>query len=361
VTAVTAVPAVTCRSVDIAHGDRVVVTGLDLTVAPGEMLVLLGPSGSGKTTILGAIAGFLPIRSGEIRVGDRLVAGPARHEPPDRRDVAVVFQDYALWPHMNALETVAYPLRRRGLGAAAARIEAGRLLDQLGIAGLADRRPAEMSGGEQQRLGLGRALARGAGVQLFDEPTAHLDGTLRERLQGEIAAQRKESGAAGIYATHETAEALAMADRVALIREGRVIQHGTPREVYEAPVDAWAARLTGPASEIVAELAGFQDGQPDLVIGGVHVRPAAGPTNGNATGAGPGTTGAATLLVRPDWATLGGPLPGTVARVQFRGGHTDYLLATPAGEVGVRRIGPPIAAEGESVGWRLDRVRLLEG
>ncbi len=176
--------AVDCRAVDVAYGERRVITGLDLAVAPGEMVVLLGPSGSGKTTILGAIAGFLPISGGEIRVAGRVVAAPGRHEPADRRNVAVVFQDYALWPHMSALETVAYPLRRRPARGSNPEHEARSILERLGIGSVADRRPAEMSGGEQQRVGLGRALARGAAVQLFDEPTAHVDATLARAARG---------------------------------------------------------------------------------------------------------------------------------------------------------------------------------
>jgi ABC-type Fe3+/spermidine/putrescine transport system ATPase subunit len=350
-------PAIRCVGVDIAYDDRVVVRGLDLAIAPGEMVVLLGPSGSGKTTILSAIAGFFPIRGGEIRLSGRLVAAADRHEPPNRRDVAVVFQDYALWPHLSAVETVRYPLQRRGLGGTEAGREASSVLERLGIAALADRRPSEMSGGEQQRVGLGRALARHAAVQLFDEPTAHLDAALRERLLVEIADGRRSSGAAGVYATHDTAEALAIADRVVLIRDGRVAQVGTPREVYEAPVDLWSARLTGRASEISAELTGWNGGRPDLLVGGVHVRPEADP---GSTGAGASRAGRMVALVRPDWVGLDGPLPGTVVQVQYRGTHTDYVLTTPVGEVAVRRIGPPVASSGDPIGWRLNRVRLLD-
>ena len=196
------------RGLTVAYGPTTVLDSVNLSVGEGEVLALLGPSGSGKSTLLNAIAGFISIRSGEITLGTRLVATPNRADPPERREVAFVFQDYGLWPHLTALDTVAYPLRRRGVRREAARAQAQQILDRLGIGALADRKPAQLSGGEQQRVGLGRALARQAVLYLFDEPTAHLDAHLRDVFLGEIAARRRETGAAAIYATHDAAEAL---------------------------------------------------------------------------------------------------------------------------------------------------------
>jgi ABC-type Fe3+/spermidine/putrescine transport system ATPase subunit len=343
---------VEARGVSIGYDRTLVVDRLDLTVRSGEMVVLLGPSGSGKTTILAAIAGFVPIRAGELRIGGRTVATARHHDPPERRDVAVVFQGSGLWPHLSAVDTVAYPIRRRGASAADARREAAAILERFGIAQLADRRPAEMSGGEQQRVGLGRAMARRAALHLFDEPTAHLDGPLRERLLDEIATARREAGAAGIYATHDTAEALAIADRLALIREGQLVQIGTPLEVYEAPVDAWAARLTGPASELDGVVVGAAGDVTELDLAGIRVR-------ATVDAAPRGATGPARLLIRPDWAILGGPLPGRVSAVRFRGSHTDIDLAMPAGTVAIRRPGPPSVSPGDEPGWTLLRARCL--
>jgi ABC-type Fe3+/spermidine/putrescine transport system ATPase subunit len=343
---------VDARRVAIGYGDSLVVEDLDLTVEAGEMVVLLGPSGSGKTTILAAIAGFLPIRSGELRLAGRVVAGPGRHDPPERRDVAVVFQGAALWPHLNAVDTVAYPIRRRGVGDGRARDEALAILDQLGVRELAERRPAEMSGGEQQRVGLGRALARLAALHLFDEPTAHLDGPLRRRLLDTIAAARRAAGAAGIYATHDTAEALAIADQIALVRDGRNVQTGSPLEVYERPIDEWAARLTGPASVVEGGVleAGGADGMAVVEIAGSRRRVQLGPDS---------SAGPSQLLVRPDWATLGGTLGGRVVSVRFAGAQTDVDLATPAGTVTIRCPGPPMVAVGDEPGWDLRRAHRL--
>ncbi|HEX2026902.1 MAG TPA: ATP-binding cassette domain-containing protein, partial [Nitriliruptorales bacterium] len=264
------------------------------------------------------------------------------------------------------------------------------LLDRMGVGGLSQRRPAELSGGQQQRVGVARALARDAALYLFDEPTAHLDTALRAALQEEVAERRRDAGAAALYATHDAAEALAVADRVALLREGRIAQAGTPRDVYERPVDLWAAQLTGPAAVLRVEVLGegpglrirvgdvevevasdgsgeaggrslLDAGQDDggvVVHGGVPVGGGAGEPRA-AAGAGSARSGPRAVLVRPEWTALGGPLSGTVRGVWYRGPYTDYRIDTPGGQVTVRRPGPPRARTGERVGWRLDRVWLL--
>ncbi len=203
-----------------------------------------------RRRLLNAIAGFLPIASGRIEIGGREVATPQAAEPPERRSVGMVFQHYGLWPHLSALETVAYPLRRAGLAAAAARSEASRYLDQMRIS-----RPSAAAAGRavgRRAAASGRGTRPGAqaAVFLLDEPTAHLDTALRTELQDELAERRRADGAAALMATHDIEEALGLADRVVLLREGRVIQTGTPTEVYERPIDAWAARMTGPVSVV---------------------------------------------------------------------------------------------------------------
>jgi ABC-type Fe3+/spermidine/putrescine transport system ATPase subunit len=310
-------PALEARDLDVAHGTQLALRGVSLAVAPGQVLALLGPSGSGKSTLLHAVAGFLAPARGVVRIAGATVAGQGRMLPPERRSVGVVFQNHALWPHLSAVDTVAYPVRRRGAGRAEARAEARAVLDLFGIAHLAGRRPAELSGGEQQRVGLARALARRAAVYLFDEPTAHLDTHLRTLFLDELVARRREQGAAALYATHDAEEALGLADRVALLRGGRLVQLGTPEEVYERPVDRFAARLTGPASVLDA------DGGP--------------------------------VLVRPGWARLGGPLDGRLRDVRFRGPHSDHLVQTAMGELLIREPGRPALSPGDDVTWSLER------
>lgn len=340
-------PAVHCRGVAVAYGRVIALDAVDLVVDPGQAVALLGPSGAGKSTLLHVLAGFVAPTRGEVDVAGQTVATPARSVPPERRAVGVVFQHYALWPHMSALDTVAYPLRRRGVRARDARRQALELLERMGIPELAGRRPAELSGGQQQRVGLARALAREAAVYLFDEPTAHLDTALRATLQEEMTDRRRELGAAAVYATHDAGEALAVADRVVLLREGRVVQSGAPKEVYEQPVDLWAAQLTGPASLLDGPTRPAGHGRVALQVAGESV---VVPGGGAAGG---------TALVRPEWVDLGGALPGKVDQVWYRGPHTDYRLDTPLGFVEVRRPGPPQAARGEVTDWSLRRVWLV--
>ena len=318
-------PALEVTDLVVAYEATTALCGVSLSVRPGEVLALLGPSGSGKSTLLHVVAGFLVPTAGTIRLGGTTVAGNGRPLAPERRDLAVVFQNYALWPHLSALDTVAYPARRRGAGRAQARSEALAILERLRIAHLADRRPAELSGGEQQRVGLARALARRPSVYLFDEPTAHLDTHVRGVFLEELVTRQRDSGAAAVYATHDAEEALGLADRVALLREGRLLQVGTPQQVYDQPVDLFAARLTGPASVI-----GAADGSGEL-------------------------------LIRPGWARLGGPLEAKLRAVWFRGPHSDYLVAGPLGELLIREAGPPQHPVGARVGWTLLRSRPLPG
>jgi len=319
-------PAVEARAVMVSYGETPAVRGVDLVVAPGETVALLGPSGSGKTTLLYAIAGFLPLSGGEIVIEGSVVSSPTVSLPPERRPLAMVFQHYGLWPHMAAAETVAYPMHRAGVDKKEAARLASDLLEQMRIGHLAGRRPAELSGGEQQRVGLARALARRPAVYLLDEPTAHLDTVLKADLQSELAHRMRADGAAAIHATHDVEEALAVADRVALMRDGEVVQVDRPDDVYARPVDEWAAHLTGPASFIEGEVAAV------------------------------GADGAGRYLVRPDWARLDGPLPARVSDVRFRGTHTDYRLETDLGSVLVREPGPARLDEGAGTSLAIERV-----
>lgn len=311
-------PVLSVRDLCVEYDRRPVLSTVSLAVESGAVLAVLGPSGAGKSTLLHAVAGFTDPVSGEVRINGRLVASAGHLEPPDRRDVGVVFQSYALWPHLSAVDTVAYPLRRAGLRRTDARRQAQEILERLDVGHLAGRRPGELSGGEQQRVGLARALARRPALYLFDEPTAHLDAHVRAVFLAELLQRQKESGAAAVYATHDAEEALGLADRVALLDAGRVVQVGTPQQVYDEPVDLWAARLTGPASAVA---------DPD---------------------------GRGTLLVRPEWARLGqGPFEGTLRQVWFRGPHCDHLVDSDLGPVTVR---VPSSSSGNSSGsssWRV--------
>ncbi|MEP6856215.1 MAG: ABC transporter ATP-binding protein [Pedococcus sp.] len=315
-------PALQLTGLEVAYGPVVALAAVDLQVSPGEVIALLGSSGSGKTTLLHAVAGLVEPTSGQISIGERVVAGAGRWTAPEDRRVGLVFQGAALWPHINVLDTVAYPIQRGGATKANARCEAAALLERLGLAALTERFPAQLSGGEQQRVGLARALARNPDLFLFDEPTAHLDTHLRGLVLEEIARRREALGAAALYATHNAAEALAIADRVAVLRGGRLVQIGTPQEVYEQPVDVDTARLTGPASV-------------------VHTNILCERGNNESSGR---------VLVRPDWVRLGGDLPGRVDSVRYRGPHTDLVISVAGGQLLVSCPGPPRRRVGEQVG-----------
>jgi ABC-type Fe3+/spermidine/putrescine transport system ATPase subunit len=318
--------AVACRGLSVAYGDVPALTDVDLELGAGQVLALLGASGSGKTTLLHTLAGFIRPTTGEVLMDGHLVAGPHTWVAPEHRKVGLVFQGAALWPHLNVLDTVAYPIRRRGCSRAEARAGAQVLLERVGLTALAARRPAQLSGGEQQRVGLARALARDPALFLFDEPTAHLDPHLRGVVLDEIARRSEALGAAAVYATHDATEALAVADLVAVLRDGRVVQVGTPGEIYERPMDLDVARLTGPVSLLES-----------------------GPANG------PGSSGQA-RLVRPDWVSFGGDIPGTVSLVRYRGPHTDYAVDVVGGTLLVRETGRTRRNPGAVVGVSIHRT-----
>jgi ABC-type Fe3+/spermidine/putrescine transport system ATPase subunit len=341
------------RDVAVRYDGSEVLSGVSLSVAEGEILALLGPSGSGKSTLLHTVAGFLPPTAGEVWLHGQRVASPARVTAPERRDIAVVFQNYALWPHMSVVDTVAYPMRRRHIAGATARQTALRILDRLHIGHLAARRPAELSGGERQRVGLARALARDASLYLFDEPTAHLDTHVRGIFLEELITRQRATGAAALYATHDAEEALALADRVALLDNGRLVQVGTPEQVYAEPVNLWAARLTGPASLLSAAVVAVDGRQWTLDVAGTQAVI-------SCDGSGDRPAGLERFLVRPGWAHLGGHLTGGVRAVRFRGPHSDYLVETGAGDVLIRDAEAPRLRVGDRLTWGLERAWLVE-
>ncbi|MDX1659981.1 MAG: ABC transporter ATP-binding protein [Nitriliruptorales bacterium] len=339
-------PVLACRDLAVSYGEVDVLSGLDLEVAAGETVALLGPSGSGKTTLLYAVAGFVSPSAGRIDIAGVTVSGRGRRPvPAEDREVGLVFQNYALWPHLTALETVAYPVRRRGVERSTAERRARELLALMGIGELGHRKPDQLSGGQQQRVGLARALAREARLYLMDEPTAHLDAALRAALQREIAAVRERTGAAAVYATHDAGEALAVADRVALLRGGRLVQVGAPEEVYSQPVDRWAAELTGVASVLDVAVDDVDRKSLEIEVAGVSLRVGVAEVREGSR---------ARLLVRPEWVSFGSEgAPGTVEHVAFRGPHTEYRLSTPGGELVARQDGRARFHVGDSLTWQL--------
>ena len=237
-----------------SFGPARVLDRVSFTVSPGRFLVLLGPSGSGKTTLLRCLAGIERADSGSVHLGELPLAHGRTHLAPDRRDLAMVFQDYALWPHMTATGNVGYALRRRRLDREQARRRVERALERVGLSGQAEQYPHQLSGGQQQRVALARALVAEPGLLLFDEPLSNLDADLRERLRVEIATLTRESGATVVYITHDQAEAFALADEIGVLEGGSLVQLGSPEDVYHRPASPFVARFTGLAGELPGEL-----------------------------------------------------------------------------------------------------------
>jgi iron(III) transport system ATP-binding protein len=249
-------PAVELRNVSKEFYSVQAVRDIDLTVQEGEFLALLGPSGCGKTTTLRMVAGFEVPTAGEIRIRDRLVSGPGHFIPPEARKVGMVFQSYAVWPHMTVEANVSYPLKLRGLRPAERRERTRRVLELVQLPGLEGRFPHQLSGGEQQRVALARALNMEPAVLLLDEPLSNLDAQLRKEMRVEIKALQRRLGITILYVTHDQEEALTMADRVAVMGRGLIHQLGSAEEVYEQPADRFVAEFMGWTTFLPCEVAG---------------------------------------------------------------------------------------------------------
>ena len=223
------------------YDNTLAVDAIDLQISSGELFFLLGPSGCGKTTLLRMLAGFIEPTAGRIQFGDRDVT----HDPPNKRNTGMVFQSYALWPHMSVVENVAYGLKIRKLSPADQQAKAIDALELVQMGHLAQRRPNELSGGQQQRVALARAIVIEPEVLLLDEPLSNLDAKLRLEMRSEIRRICSTLGMTTVYVTHDQKEALSIADRLAILKEGKVMQVGTPREVYQSPNSQFVAEFIG--------------------------------------------------------------------------------------------------------------------
>ena len=233
-----------------SYGDQPVVRDVTLRIRAGEFFTFLGPSGCGKTTLLRMIAGFVEPDEGSLYLDDQ----PVNLVPPWRRDIGMVFQNYALWPHMTVFENVAFGLRERKISRAEAKTRVAKILDQVGLQGTDTRRPSQLSGGQQQRVALARTLVIQPRVLLLDEPLSNLDAKLRVEMRLELLKLQREIGLTTIYVTHDQEEALAMSNRIAVIYQGQVVQEGAPRQIYEQPANDFIAGFVGQSNLISGKI-----------------------------------------------------------------------------------------------------------
>ncbi|MEP7205653.1 MAG: ABC transporter ATP-binding protein [Casimicrobiaceae bacterium] len=242
------------RSLVKRYGTVPAVAGVSLDIAEGELIVLLGPSGCGKTTTLRCVAGLEDVSEGEIAMGERVVSSPGFSLPPEKREIGMVFQSYAIWPHMSVAENVAFGLKLKKLPNDAIRSRVERALALVGLEKYGDRGASQLSGGQQQRVALARAIVLEPGVLLFDEPLSNLDAKLREKMRFELRQLQKRLGITSIYVTHDQQEAMVIADRVVLMNEGRIDQIGTPVDIYQRPASRFGAEFIGLANIVEAKV-----------------------------------------------------------------------------------------------------------
>jgi iron(III) transport system ATP-binding protein len=317
-----------------SFGDVEVLHGISMTVPAGGTLALLGPSGCGKTTLLRIVAGLEQPDTGTVTVGDTVLTDGRRTVPPERRRVGMVFQDWALFPHLSVAANVAYGLRKLPGPEADRRV--ADALSMVGLTGLADRAPETLSGGQQQRIALARAVAPRPSVLLLDEPFSNLDATLRGQVRTEVHQLLTELGITTIFVTHDQEEAFVLGDMVAVVRDGAIIQQAPPTAVYARPADQWVARFVGDANLVTGQASGFSAATPVGVVPLDDER-----------------TGPVDVLVRPESLALRPDANGAarVELVEFYGHDTVSLVRVGDDVLRVRTPGAPVA-------WRDQRVTL---
>lgn len=347
------------------YGAVPAVRGLDLHVPAGAMMSLIGSSGCGKTTTLRMIAGLEVPSGGRITSGGSVLSDGQSFKPPETRDMGMVFQTYALWPHMTVGDNIAYGLRRKGFGATDIAAKVHSVLSLVNMPGYAERYPGQLSGGQQQRVALARAIASEPRTLLFDEPLSNLDAVLREQMRFEIRTLQQRLGVTAVYVTHSQEEALALSDTIAVMRDGRIVQTGEPATIYNLPRNAFVASFIGLANILRSDSAHCTDR-------GIVVRLGESETVLAAAGALDLAQPATSLCVRPvDIAILprsAAPTPGfnrlkaTIRATVFTGGLIDYFAvpdAAPEVELRIQSTPPVRAAAGDAVILAFDPARTV--
>ena len=335
----------------VRYGDVTAVDGIGFDIAPGELVTLLGPSGCGKTTTLRAVAGLETPSSGSIRLNDTTVysAAERRNVPAEKRGVSMVFQSYAIWPHMTVFDNVAYGLRVRKLPQAEVRQNVERVLGLVQMQDYGDRPASKLSGGQQQRVAVARAIAFSPNVLLFDEPLSNLDAKLRAEMRVELRELQRRLDITSLYVTHDQEEALAISDRVIVMNGGRIEQIGTPEEIYNRPCSRFVADFVGSANLIEGQVRGPSGTSGTLIFetaGGIKLEVVASDAARN---------GQNTVALRSSYIHLGhvpgshNAVPGRIHRRMFHGDFIQYVVDWPAGQLIVRRPPTEMFDEGSDV------------
>ncbi len=345
----------TVTNLSVRYGEFPAVAGISFNVSRGEFVSILGPSGCGKTTLLRAIAGYVYPDAGEIVLEGR----PITHATPQQRRIGMVFQNYALFPHMSVAQNVGFALALERRPAAEIRARVAEMLAMVKLEGFEARRPAELSGGQQQRVALARALAFSPQLLLLDEPLGALDLRLREAMQMEIRRVQRETGVTAIFVTHDQGEALAMSDRVAVMNAGRIEQLDTPRAIYAAPDTTFVAQFVGKSNILEARVVAVQACSLDISIAGMAMRLA------RPHGAERLTAGVTCrLCIRPEHlrvsrAATAQAIPATIHSVQFLGAHQLMELHTHVGMLLANAVDPWSPGDEAYVAWDIAQTRLL--
>ena len=332
------------------YGSSTAVNGISLDIERGEFISLLGPSGCGKTTTLKCLAGFESVDDGRILFDGRDVA----QLPPEQRDIGMVFQNYALFPHMTVAGNLAFGLEMRGKPRAEITERVRAVLDLVQLAGLGARYPRELSGGQQQRVALARALVIEPKILLLDEPLANLDATLRDEMRTFIRDLQKRVGISTLYVTHDQAEAMTMSDRVVVMFGGQIAQVDTPEAVYDRPASAAVARFVGQANVLAGRVAGSNgERMIESPLGRLPMPQRLGLASGTSV----------SVIARPQAIALtavaaGTPLAGTVAARYFHGAFIDYRIAVGDQMLNVQAAPPALHSPGDAVALGFDPARL---
>jgi iron(III) transport system ATP-binding protein len=331
---------VSVDGLQVAYGDATVLDGIELEIPRGSIVAVLGPSGCGKTTLLRAVAGLLPITAGTIRVGERLLSSTSVQVAPEKRGMGWVPQDSSLFPHLTVGENIAFGMPKGSRADRTARV--AQLVDMVGLGGMVNRAPSQLSGGQAQRVSLARALAPRPDLMLLDEPFAALDPLLRSALRVEVAEVLRHQHSTTLLVTHDQEEALSLADYVAVMRQGRILQWGTPVEVYEQPASRWVASFVGDTVELDGVWSG---GRVECALGLVEAAFADGSIPGDGT--------PAHVVLRPEWIHLreSGGIDATVTAIAYGGHDALVSLELSTGQtVRARVAAPDLPSRGDRVG-----------